>query len=97
MSEQRRIVSKHVYVGTTVITNKPCYLHALYASAEAGAVGDVYLYDNATAASGTLAFGIDVKTNGFHAAELPLPGILCINGLTADNDCHSITVVYSEL
>lgn len=97
MAEQRKIVAKHVYTGTTVITNKPCYLHGVYVVAQTGHVGDVYLYDNATAASGTLAFGVDLKTNGFHQAELPLPGILCEKGLTALNECHSITVVYSEL
>lgn len=46
-----------------------------------GASGDVVIYDNASASSGTEVLEIDEKTQGMFGMELPGDGILFYNGL----------------
>ena len=48
-----------------------------------GSSGDVIIYDNASAASGTEVLEIDEKTAGLFGMELPGDGILFYNGLYA--------------
>ena len=95
MSEKKRLRSKHIYT-TQVVVDKPCYLHAVYISSSANQTGDVYCYDNATAASGDLAFGIDPSAQGVFSVVLPEPGILFEKGLAIYvANVHAVTVVYS--
>lgn len=95
MNDRKRLYSKHLYADA-VISDKPCYLHAVYVSSAINQTGDVYLYDNPTAASGTLAFAIDPSAQGVFSIHIPDPGILCDNGLFLHMvNAHSVTVVYS--
>ena len=95
MSELKRLRSKHVYTNQSIYTG-PCYLHAIYISSATNQNGDCYLYDNASAASGTMAFGVDPSAQGVFSCILPAPGILCDNGLFIDvGNAHAVTVVYS--
>lgn len=95
MSDLKRLVSKHVYTDQ-VINAGPCYLHAVYISSDVNQTGDVYFYDNASAASGTLAFAVDPSAQGVFSCILPHPGILCDKGLFIHiANAHSVTVVYS--
>lgn len=95
MSDLKRLLSKHVYTDQAIST-VPCYLHAVYISVATNQTGDVYLYDNKTAASGTIAFAVDPSAQGVFSILLPAPGILCDNGLFIHMvNAHSVTVVYS--
>ena len=89
--------SAHVYADTVIYT-KPCYVNALYISMDTSQTTDVYVYDNATAASGTLAFGVDPSAQGIFTVIIPPPGILCEKGLSVGKGAaHSVTVVYTPL
>lgn len=95
MSDLKRLISKHVYTDQAIST-APCYVHAVYISVATNQTGDVYLYDNTTAATGTLAFAVDPSAQGVFSILLPAPGILCDNGLFIHMvNAHSVTVVYS--
>jgi len=95
MSDLKRLRAKHVYADQAINVG-PCYLHAVYISVSTNQTGDVYLYDNASAASGTLAFAVDPSAQGVFSILLPQPGILCDNGLFIHMvNAHSVTVVYS--
>lgn len=95
MSDKKRLRSDHFY-STKVVVNKPCYLHAIYISSSTNQTGDVYCYDNATAATGTLAFGIDPSAQGVFSVLLPEPGFLFDKGLAVKlENVYAVTVVYS--
>ena len=97
MSDKKQLRSAHIYT-TQVVVNKPCYLHAIYISSSASQTGDVYCYDNDTAATGTLAFGIDPSAQGVFSIVIPEPGILLEKGLAMYlSGVHAVTVVYSLL
>lgn len=95
MNDRKRLYSRHIYADTAIST-KPCYIHAVYISVAVNQTGDVYLYDNPSAASGTLALAVDPSAQGVFSIMVPEPGILCDNGLFVHMvNAHSITVVYS--
>lgn len=91
------LVSVHFYTNQ-VIYNKPCYLKQVIISSAANQTTDCYVYDNDTAVSGTLAYGVDPSAQGVFTINLPEPGILLKKGLAVDKGAnHAVTVVYQPI
>ncbi len=61
-----------------------------------GATGDVILYDNASASSGSEVLEIDEKTQGLFGMELPGDGILFYNGLYATLPANITLTVFIQ-
>lgn len=61
-----------------------------------GASGDVLIYDNASASSGTVVLEIDEKTQGLFGMELPGDGILFYNGLYATLPANITLTVFIQ-
>lgn len=77
------VVSVHVHASGSMATGRGRLMGFLVNHAT-GASGDVKIYDNPSAASGTEVLEIDEKTAGLFGMELPGDGILFYNGLYAD-------------
>lgn len=91
------LVSGHYYADL-VVYPKPCYLKQLVISADVNQTTDCYVYDNDTAVSGTLAYGVDPSAQGVFTVNLPEPGILLKKGLALDIGAnHAVTVVYQPI
>lgn len=91
------LVSAHLYTDQ-VVYPKPCYLKQLVISSARSQTTDCYVYDNDTAVSGTLAYGVDPSAQGVFSINLPEPGILLKQGLAVDKGAnHAVTVVYQPI
>lgn len=76
------VVAVHLHASGSVATGRGRLMGFLINHAT-GASGDVVIYDNASAASGTEVLEIDEKTAGLFGMEIPGDGILFYNGLYA--------------
>jgi len=64
-----------------------------YAVTSAGT--DLVIYDNASAASGTVALTLPCDVAGQHNVYIPGEGILCENGIYLDiNGASGVTIFY---
>lgn len=91
------LISVHFYTDQVLYVG-PCYLKQLVISAAANQTTDCYVYDNDTAVSGTLAYGVDPSAQGVFTINLPEPGILLKKGLAGDKGAnHAVTIVYQPI
>lgn len=62
-----------------------------------GATGDILVYDNASAASGTVLMEVDETVPGALAFEIPGDGIIFENGLYASLPANTSMTVFIQL
>jgi hypothetical protein len=91
------LIATHVYTDQVVYVGA-CYLKQLVISSAASQTTDCYVYDNATAVSGTLAYAIDPSAQGVFTVNIPEPGMLLKQGLAIDKGAnHAVTIVYQPI
>lgn len=62
-----------------------------------GATGDIIVYDNASAASGTVVMEVDETVPGALAFDIPGDGIMFHNGLYASLPANTSITVFIQL
>lgn len=70
-------------------------LKGMYIVVGTAGTDPVIVYDNSSAASGTIVFKAGTTAAGAHTVYIPGEGILALNGLYVDKgDADSVTVLY---
>lgn len=64
---------------------------------ESGATGNIILYDNDSAASGSVVMEVDEKAAGTFGMEIPGDGIIFVNGLYVDLPNNTSITVFIQL
>lgn len=88
------VLSAHTHTSAALVDRR-CRVKGLVVNTTSGTSGDVILYDNASAASGTVLIEVDEKTQGTADIVIPGDGILAKNGVYASLPSDvTITVFY---
>ena len=73
----------------------PVRVKGAYVSVTTGGSNPVVLYDNASAASGTVLLRLGVTAAGAHTVVIPGEGIRATNGVYCDTgDAAAVTIFY---
>lgn len=94
MTVQYDVKSAYTASDAAVVTYRT-RLKGMYVVTSTGGSNPVIVYDNASAASGTVLFKIGATVAGAHTVVIPGDGILALNGLFVDTgSADSVTVIY---
>jgi hypothetical protein len=73
----------------------PVRIKGAYVSVTAGGSSPIVLYDNASAASGTVLLTVGVTAPGCHTIVIPGEGIRALNGVYCDTgSAAAVTIFY---
>lgn len=77
------------------LVTQPTRIKGAYVSVGTGGANPVVIYDNASAASGTVLLRIGVTAAGCHTVVIPGEGIRATNGVFCDTgSADAVTVFY---
>ena len=94
MTTQFDVKSAYTATDAAVVTYRT-RLKGMYIAVSTAGSNPVTVYDNASAATGTVLFRAGASVSGAHTVVIPGEGILAVNGLFVDTgSADSVTVIY---
>lgn len=94
MTTQYDVKSAYTAADAALVTSRT-RLKGMYLVVGTAGTDPVIVYDNSSAATGTVLFKIGTTAAGAHTVVIPGEGILAVNGLYVDKgDADSVTVIY---
>lgn len=94
MTVQFDVKAAYTAADAAVVTYRT-RLKGMYIAVSTGGSNPVTVYDNSSAASGTVLFRAGATVAGAHTVVIPGDGILALNGLFVDTgSADSVTVIY---
>jgi len=94
MTTQYDVKSAYTASDAALVTTRT-RLKGMYIVVSTGGSTPVTVYDNSSAASGTVVFRAGATVAGAHTVVIPGEGILAVNGLFVDTgSADSVTIIY---
>ena len=94
MTMQYDVKSAYTEADAAMVTY-PVRVKGAYISVTTAGTDPVILYDNASAASGTVLLKLGVTAAGAHTVVIPGEGIRAVNGVYCDTgDAAAVTIFY---
>lgn len=90
------VIAKHLHA-SGVLADCRGRLKGFIVNHESGATGNIILYDNDSAASGSVVMEVDEKAAGAFGMEIPGDGIIFANGLYVDLPNNTSITVFIQL
>ena len=90
------VIAKHLHA-TGVLADGRGRLKGFIFNQDSGTSGNIMLYDNDSAASGTVVMEVDEKGTGTFGMEIPGDGIIFDNGLYVTLPANTSITVFIQL
>lgn len=90
------VIAKHLHA-SGVLADCRGRLKGFIVNHESGATGNIILYDNDSAASGSVVMEVDEKAAGAFGMEIPGDGIIFANGLYVTLPANTSITVFIQL